>query len=47
MFPFLRGYVDGAVDITAAGDAYNYVNTNLIHWVTLAHSGWRVEYVVR
>lgn len=41
MFPYLRGAVSGAVDTTNVGRAYNYCNTVLLHWVTLAHSGWR------
>lgn len=40
-FPMLRGNVAGAVDLTGAGAPYNYVNTVLLHWVTLAFSGWR------
>jgi hypothetical protein len=41
MFPYLRGNVAGAVDLTAAGDPYNYCNTILLHWCTWAFSGWR------
>lgn len=41
IFPFLRGYVPGAVDTTATGENYSYVNSNLIHWVVMAHQGWR------
>jgi hypothetical protein len=41
MFPFLRGAVGGAVERTTGGIAYNYCNTVLLHWVTLAYSGWR------
>lgn len=41
MFPYLRGAVSGAVDNTSGGVSYNYCNTVLLHWVTLAHSGWR------
>jgi hypothetical protein len=41
IYPFIRGYVNGAVDQTAVGDNYNYVNQNIIHWVVLAHAGWR------
>jgi hypothetical protein len=41
MFPYLRGAVIGAVDATSSGDPYNYCNTVLLHWVTLAFSGWR------
>lgn len=41
MFPFLRGFVAGAVDTTAALNSYNYCNTVMLHWVVNAHSGWR------
>jgi hypothetical protein len=41
MFPYLRGNVPNAVDITAALADYNYVNTVLLHWVKFAFSGWR------
>lgn len=41
MFPYLRGAVSGAVDTTFGGADYNYCNTVLLHWVTMAHSGWR------
>jgi hypothetical protein len=41
MFPYLRGRVLGAVDVTSTGVAYNYCNTIMLHWVTLAFSGWR------
>lgn len=40
-FPYLRGAVPGAVNNTAGSTAYNYCNTVLLHWVTLAHQGWR------
>lgn len=40
-FPFLRGEISGAVDTTAALTNYNYCNTVLLHWVTLAHQGFR------
>jgi len=40
MYPFYRGKVSGAVDQGVAS-AYNYVNTVLLHWVTVAFSGWR------
>lgn len=40
-FPFYRGYVPGAIDRTAANEPYNYVNSNLLHWVVMAHQGWR------
>lgn len=41
MFPYLRGNVGGAVGSTATSASYNYVNTLLLHWVTLAFQGWR------
>lgn len=41
MFPYLRGNVDGAVHETIGSTPYNYVNTLLLHWVTLCFSGWR------
>lgn len=41
MFPFLRGYVPGAVHLTSLVDPYNYCNTLLLHWVTMMHQGWR------
>jgi len=41
MFPFLRGHVAGAIHATDLGQSYNYCNTVMLHWVTLAHSGWR------
>ena len=40
-FPFLRGNVAGAVHSTSSAAPYNYCNTLLIHWVTLAFSGYR------
>jgi hypothetical protein len=42
-FPFLRGNVSGAVEIADGGfgTPYNYCNTLLLHWVTLAFQGWR------
>jgi hypothetical protein len=40
-FPLLRGNVAGAVDTTGAAASYNYCNSLLLHWVTLAHQGWR------
>lgn len=39
-FPAYRGSVPGAVDMAAPG-SYNYCNTVMLHWVTLAHQGWR------
>lgn len=39
-FPYLRGNVDGAVDI-AGLSPYNYCNTVMLHWVTWAFQGWR------
>lgn len=41
MFPFLRGFVTGAVDQTAALNDYNYCNTVMLHWIVNAHQGWR------
>lgn len=41
MFPFLRGNVLGAVDVTGAGAGYNYCNTVLLHWIVGAFQGWR------
>jgi hypothetical protein len=41
MFPYLRGNVDGAVQVTSAAAPYNYCNTVMLHWVTYAFSGWR------
>nr|ULG00076.1 MAG: structural protein [Salisharnavirus sp.] len=41
MFPLYRGSVPGAVHTTASAISYNYCNTVLLHWLTLAHSGWR------
>lgn len=40
-FPYLRGEVLGAVDLTSGSDPYNYVNTVLLHWVRNAFSGYR------
>lgn len=40
-FPFLRGNVAGAVHSTSTATPYNYCNTMLLHWVTLAFSGYR------
>lgn len=40
-FPYLRGNVAGAVDITGAFANYNYCNTVLLHWVRCAFSGSR------
>lgn len=41
MFPYLRGNVSGAIHNTNLADPYNYCNTVLLHWVTMAHQGWR------
>jgi len=41
MFPYFRGNVPDAVDLTATSAPYNYVNTLLLHWVVCAFSGWR------
>jgi hypothetical protein len=40
-FPFLRGNVTSAVHTTSGAAPYNYCNTMLLHWVTLAFSGYR------
>lgn len=40
-FPFLRGPVADAVHRDDNNDPYNYCNTVLLHWVTLAFSGYR------
>jgi hypothetical protein len=40
-FPYLRGAVAGAVNTTSGGAPYNYCNTVMLHWATLAFSGWR------
>jgi len=40
-FPYLRGNVAGAEDVTAAFAPYNYVNTVLLHWVRAGFSGSR------
>lgn len=41
LFPYLRGNVAGAVDVTGAFASYNYCNTVMLHWVRYAFSGWR------
>lgn len=41
MFPYLRGNVSGAVNVTGLGAPYSYCNTVLLHWVTYAFAGWR------
>jgi len=41
LFPYLRGNVAGSVDVTSTLTDYNFCNTVLLHWVTLAFSGWR------
>lgn len=40
MFPIYRGKVANAVDDSSIGK-YNYCNTTILHWVTMAFSGWR------
>ena len=43
-FPYYRGNVPGAVHTANSGTTpapYNYVNTLLLHWVTMMHSGYR------
>mgnify|MGYP003572747217 FL=1 len=41
MFPLYRGGFSSGVDTTNAGNSYNYVNTIMLHWVSLAFSGRR------
>jgi hypothetical protein len=41
MFPFYRGNIVGAVDDDKDGNSYNFCNTILLHWVTMAYQGWR------
>lgn len=41
MYPAYRGRVAGAKDLTGTAIPYNYVNTILLHWVVLAHQGFR------
>lgn len=42
MYPYLRGRVPDAIHTpTSGGGNYNYCNTLLLHWVTLAFQGWR------
>jgi len=41
MFPYWRGNMPGAVDTTNAAAPYNYVNTTLMHWISIAHQAWR------
>jgi hypothetical protein len=41
-YPIYRGNVPGAYGNGAiAPDKYNYAATTLMHWVTMAHAGWR------
>lgn len=40
-FPYYRGYDPNGVDSTAGAQKYNYCNNTLLHWVVLAHQGWR------
>lgn len=40
IMPYLRGNVPGAVDVAPVG-TYNQCNTLLMHWLILAHTGWR------
>ena len=40
-FPYLRGNVPGAIDVTGAANPYNYCNTILIHWIRNMFAGWR------
>lgn len=41
IYPYLRGAVQGAIHSTNTDGPYNFANSLLLHWVTLAHSGWR------
>lgn len=41
MFPFYRGNVAGAVDLTATSTPYTYCNTVMLQYVASAFSGWR------
>jgi len=40
-YPYLRGDVNGAIHTTSTLAPYNYCNTVLIHWITMAFAGWR------
>lgn len=40
-YPYLRGKVTGAVDLTSALVPYNFCNTLLLHWVSAGFSGRR------
>lgn len=40
-YPYLRGNVTGAVNVTGAAAPYNYCNTVLLHWLTMPFSGFR------
>lgn len=40
-FPLYRGAVAGAVDSAGLKGPYNFCNNTLLHWLTLAHMGWR------
>lgn len=44
LFPMLKGTVAGAVHVANNGGvdfAYNFANTNMLHWCTLPYSGYR------
>ena len=41
IYPYLRGAVQGAIDVSADGTPYSYCNTILLHWVVAGFSGWR------
>ncbi|APG76788.1 hypothetical protein 2 [Beihai picorna-like virus 20] len=40
-YPYYRGRVTGAVNNTSPNGKYNYCHTVMLHWITLAFSGWR------
>jgi len=40
-YPYLRGNVSGAVHTAFGPVPYNFCNTVLLHWVTMAFAGWR------
>lgn len=41
IFPYLRGRIFNAVDLTSTLVQYNYCNTLLLHYLTLGFAGWR------
>lgn len=40
-YPYLRGNVNGSVNTAFGAVPYNFCNTVLLHWVTMAFAGWR------